>query len=168
MKSITFLLTFLCLTLQVTSQKSPRFEDYEVEIYRGTIHKPKWIRHVADDEWRDEVGKLVEPPEINFAGKYFVTVHSCGTGCRYYTMTDLSSGRELDLLKDFSASEPPPKTREGYPYVTDLVTRANSKLVVAQFRIDSPRGEECRERAFILEGQKITPVSSTRRSCTTY
>lgn len=83
-------------------------------------------------------------------------------------MTDLSSGRELDLLKDFGAAEPPPKTREGYPYVTDLVTRANSKLIVAQFHIDSPRGEECRERAFTLEGEKITPVTSTRRSCTNY
>lgn len=168
MKSITLLVTFLCLTLEVTSQTSPRFEDYEVVIYRGNIHKPKWIRRVADDEWRDELGKLVEPPEVNFAGKYFVSGHSCGTGCRYYTMTDLSSGRELDLLKDFGAAEPPPKTREGYPYVTDLVTRANSKLVVAQFHIDSPRGEECRERAFTLEGEKLTPVTSTRRSCTNY
>jgi len=162
------LLVFVGLTLQVTGQTSPRFEDYEVAIYRGTIHRPKWIRRVADDEWRDELGKLVEPPEINFAGKYFVSVHSCGTGCRYYTLTDLSSGRELDHLKDFGAAEPPPTTREGNPYVTDLVTRPNSKLLVAQFRVDSPRGEECRERAFILEGEKITPVTNTRRSCTNY
>lgn len=168
MKSITLLLIFLCLTLQVTSQTPPRFEDYEVAIYSGAIHNPKWIRRVGNDEWRDELGKLAEAPEINFAGKYFVSPHSCGTGCRYYTMTDLSSGRELDLLKDFGAAEPPPRTREGYPYVTDLVTRANSKLLVAQFRVDSPRGEECRERAFILEGEKITPVTNTRRSCTSY
>lgn len=168
MKLITVLLTFLGLTLQVTGQTSPRFEDYEVVLYRGNIHRPKWIRRVAVDEWRDELGKLVEPPEINFAGKYFVSVHSCGTGCRYYTMTDLSSGRELNLLKDFGAGERSPTTRGGYPYVTDLVTRPNSKLLVAQFRVDSPRGEECRERAFILEGEKITPVTKTRRSCTSY
>ena len=168
MKSITLLLAFLCLTLQLTSQTSPRFEDYEVVIYRGTIHKPKWIRRVAEDEWRDELGKLVESPAVNFAGKYFVSVHSCGTGCRYYTMTDLTSGRELDLLKNFAAPEPPPKTRDGYPYVTDLLTRANSKLVVAQFHIDSSRGEECRERAFILEGEKLKPITDTCRSCTHY
>jgi len=166
--SITLLLIFLGLTLPVTGQTSARFEDYEVVIYRGTIHRPKWIRRVADDEWRDELGKLVESPEINFAGKYFVSVHSCGTGCRYYTMTDLSSGRELNLLKDFGAAEPPPTTREGYPYATDLVTRANSKLLVAQFHVDSQRGEECRERAFILEGEKLRPVTNTRRSCTDY
>jgi hypothetical protein len=83
-------------------------------------------------------------------------------------MTDLSSGRELNLLKDFDAAEPPPKTREEYPYVTDLVTRANSKLVVAQYRIDSPHGEECRERAFVFDGDKLTPATGTRRTCTQY
>lgn len=168
MKSIKLLLLFLGLTLQVTGQAPPRFEDYEVAIHKGAIHRPKWIRPVSDDEWRDEVGKLVDPPEINFAGKYFVAVHSCGTGCRYFTMTDLSSGKELDLLKDFGAAEPPPTTREGYPYITNLLTRANSRLLVAQFRVESPRGEECRERAFILEGEKLTPVTNTRRSCTKY
>jgi hypothetical protein len=167
-KSITLLVMFVGLTLPATGQTAPRFEDYEVAIYKGTIHRPAWIRRVANDEWRDELGKLVEPPEINFAGKYFVSVHSCGTGCRYYTMTDLSSGRELNLLKDFGAGEPPPTTREGYPYVTDLVTRANSKLLVAQFRVDSPRGDECRERVFVFEGEKITPVTNTRRTCTKY
>jgi len=159
---------FVGLTLQVTGQTSPRFDDYEVAIYKGTLHRPRWIRRVADDEWRDELGKLVEPSEVNFAGKYFISVHSCGTGCRYYTLTDLSSGRELDLLKAFGAAERPPATREGYPYVTDLVTRANSKLLVAQFRVDSPRGQECRQRAFILESAKLTPVTNTRRSCTNY
>jgi hypothetical protein len=104
---------FVGLTLQVTGQTSPRFEDYEVAIYRGTIYRPKWIRRVTDDEWRDELGRLVEPPEINFAGKYFVSVHSCGIGCRYYTLTDRSSGRELDLLNDFGAAEPPPTTHAG-------------------------------------------------------
>jgi hypothetical protein len=83
-------------------------------------------------------------------------------------MTDLSSGRELNLLKDFDAAEPPPKTREGYPYVTDLVTRANSKLLIAQYRIDSRRGEECRERAFVFDGDKLTPTTGTRRTCTQY
>jgi hypothetical protein len=144
--------------------QSPRFEDYEISVYTGTIHRPNWIRRASADEWRDKLGKRVEPAEVNFAGKYFVSVHSCGTGCRYYTMTDLSSGREMNLLNGFGAAEPPPKTREGYPYVTDLVTRANSKLLVAQYRIDAPRGEECRERAFVFEGDKLSPITGTRRA----
>ena len=166
--AIAALLLFFTLPAPLAAQSSPRFEDYGVAVYTGAIHRPKWIRHVGSDEWRDNIGKLVEPPEINFAGKYFVAVHSCGTGCRYYTMTDLSSGRELNLLNDFGAAEPPPKTREGYPYVTDLVTRANSKLLVAQYRIDSPRGEECRERAFVFDGTKLTATTGTRHTCTQY
>jgi hypothetical protein len=166
--TIAFALMFFSLTPSLAAQSSSRFEDYEVPVYTGAIHRPKWIRHVGGDEWRDNLGKLVDPPDVNFAGKYFVVVHSCGTGCRYYTMTDLSSGRALDLLKDFGAAAPPPKTRDGYPYITDLITRANSKLFVAQYHVESPRGEECRERAFVLDGKKITPIINTRRRCTQY
>jgi hypothetical protein len=160
---IAGLLTFFCLTPSLAAQSWPRFKDYQVPLYKGAIHRPKWIRHVKGDEWRDDLNKLVDPPEVNFAGKYVVACHSCGTGCRYYTMTDLASGRELNLLKDFDAAEPPPKTREGYPYITDLVTRAKSKLLIAQYQIDSPRGQECRERAFVYNGHSLTPISSTRR-----
>ena len=161
-------LIIFCVSTSLGAQTSLQFKDYEVPVYSGAIHRPKWISRIADDEWRDKSGKLVDPPEVNFAGKYFVAVHSCGTGCRYYTMTDLSSGRELDVLKDFDAAEPPPKTLEGYPYVTDLVTRANSKMLVAQYRVDSPVGEECRERAFVLDGDKLTPLSGTRRKCSEF
>jgi len=166
--AIAFSLLFFILPLSLAAQSSPRFEDYEVAVYSGRIHPPKGFRHVKGDEWRDNLGKLVAPPEVNFAGKYFVSLHSCGTGCRYYTMTDLSSGVELKILNDFGAAEPPPKTREGNPYLTDLVTRANSKFLVAQYRIDSPRGEECRERAFVFDGDKLTPTTGTRRTCTQY
>src|SRR5438128_1660159 len=80
----------------------PRFEEYRVPLYRGAIHRPKWIHHGSTGEWRDRLEKLVDEPEINFAGKYFIAIHSCGTGCAYYTLTDLSSGRDLNLLDDFS------------------------------------------------------------------
>ena len=84
-------------------------------------------------------------------------------------MTDLSSGHELNVLKDFdSAGEPPPKTRDGYTYVAILVTRANSKMFVAQYRIETPRGDECRERTFVFDAGKIAPITGTRRTCTQY
>jgi len=133
--SAGIVLTTACLVLFIgtplLAQVLPRFEDYAVAPYRGQIHAPKWIRHVGGDEWRDNLGKLVDPPEINFAGKYFIAVHSCGTGYRYYTLTDLSSGRALDVLNDFATTEPPPKTRDGHQYIADLISRANSKMLVA-------------------------------------
>jgi len=164
MKTTLLAIAFFWLTCSVAAQSWPRFADYPARIYTGPIHRPKWIRHVTGAEWRDDIDKLVIPPEVNFAGQYFVSVHSCGTFCRYYTMTDLSSGRELELLKDFAAGEPTPKTRDGYPYITDLETRANSKLLVAHYLIQAPHGDDCRERAFVLNNGKITPVTGTRRT----
>src|SRR2546423_1023795 len=105
---------FFSLGASLAAQTSSRFEDYQAPVYTGAIYQPPWIRHVGGHEWRDKLGKLVVPPEVNFAGRYFVAVHSCGTYCRYYTMTDLSSGRALDLLKGFDAGETTPKTRDGY------------------------------------------------------
>ncbi|HZS45287.1 MAG TPA: hypothetical protein VFC63_09320 [Blastocatellia bacterium] len=163
--SIVIWLAFTAFAIPLVVQPSPRFEDYKVAVYSGPIHPPKWINHVGSDEWRDYRGKLVEPPEVNFAGKYYVAAHSCGTECRSYTLTDLSDGRELDLLTDFDAGDHQPKTRDGYTYITVLVTRANSRLLVAQYHVKLPGVEECRERAFVLDAGKIRPITKTRRSC---
>ena len=165
--AILLLMLFL-ITAASSAQNVPPFEDYQVPVYRGKIHQPRWIRHVADGEWRDNLDKLVDVPEVNFAGKYFIAVHSCGTGCRYYTLTDLASGVDLDLLRHFNAGDPAPKTRDGSPYVTDLITRANSKLLVAQYHVDSHGGTECRERAFVFDGDKLRAISKTRQTCTRY
>ncbi len=86
----TIFFLIICVSSIPAQGNLPRFEDYEVSLHRGKTHLPKWIRRVSEGEWRDDLGKLVESPQVNFAGKYFVAAHSCGTGCRYYTMTDLS------------------------------------------------------------------------------
>ncbi len=62
-------LTFFFLTPSLATQGLPRFEDYKVPVYKGAIHRPEWIRHIGGDEWRDNLGKLVDAPEVNFAGK---------------------------------------------------------------------------------------------------
>ncbi len=168
MKSLgqAIFLSIICVFSISAQDNPPRFEDYEVSLYRGNTHLPKWIRRGSEDEWRDDLGKLVDSPEVNFAGKYFVAAHSCGTGCRYYTLTDLSSGRELKALDDFTTAEPPPKTSDGYEYLTILYYRHNSKMLVAQYLVDLKQGrEQCRERAFLFENGKLKPITKTRRKC---
>jgi hypothetical protein len=169
MKTTLAISTLLLITSTLTAQSRhlPQFEDYQVPLYRGEIRLPRWIRHVARNEWRDELNKLVIPPEINFAGRYFLAVHSCGTGCRYYTMTDLSTGLDLDeVLRDFTTAEPPPRTREGYPYITDLFSRPNSRMLIAQYHIEISEGnEECRGRVFVFENERLRPITNTRRGC---
>jgi hypothetical protein len=116
--------------------------------------------------WADDLGKRVEAPVINFAGKYFIAAHSCGTGCRYYTMTDLSTGRESRLLDGFATGDPAPKTRDGREYLTSLFSRSGSRMLIAQYHIDfGKEREECRERVFLLEKDRLKPITGTRRGC---
>ena len=166
--SIAFLVALYWLPPSMAAQSSPRFEDYNVKLYTGRIHRPNWIRRDARGDWRDELDKFVEEPTINFAGKYFVALHGCGTYCRYYTMTDLSTGRESNLLFNFGTGT---EMSDGYAYLADLITRRNSRLLVAQWRFDTSRVElrdDCRERVFVLNGAKLTPITGTQSSCTQY
>jgi hypothetical protein len=68
------------------------FNQYPVPIYSGMLHVPK--KYVLrEGVWRDELGKEIGRPEINFSGKYYVGLHSCGAECRYFPFGDLATGR---------------------------------------------------------------------------
>jgi hypothetical protein len=154
----------------LSAQSLPDFNDYPVVIFSGQIKLPKWIHRAKSDphEWRDDLDKLMEEPGVNFAGHYYLATHSCGTQCGYYTLTDLSNARENQRIVDqFAFAEPPPMTRDGYPYWTDLFFRPNSKLLIAQFKLDKsdPSDKECRERSFIFEDGALKPITGTRRTC---
>ena len=145
---------------QQSADAFTRFEDYKVPLYIGEIRQPKWISHEDDDTWSDQNGKYVGPPEINCAGKYFIAVHSLGTGARYYSLTDLSSGLDLDLLDRFTTGEERLKTQDGRGYLTILYGQPDSKMIVAQYHIDNrDRDEECKEQSFLLENEKLTPIT---------
>lgn len=126
------------------SESLPSFEDYSTPVYKGKIKRPKWILYNRQDGWRDSLGKLVESPTVNFSGKYFATVHSCGTGCRYYTVTDLTTGKELDMLRGFGAGEEPPTTKDGLEYRETLYFLPNSRLLIAQYEVYKSDKTECR------------------------
>ena len=143
----------------------PDFAAYEVAIYDGDLFAADWMTQSESGEWTDQIGKPMNAPDVNFAGKYFIGLHSCGTGCRYYTMTDLSTGRALDeVVARFAASEERPTTEDGREYLTDLVGQADSRLLVARYFIESPP-EECREQSFVLEGESLRALSDVRKGC---
>jgi len=147
----------------------PRFEDFQVPKHPGPWVLPKGVRRVSATEWRNEYGKLIDAPRPNFSAKYTIILNSCGTGCRYYTLTDLSTGKELDTLGMFSSAEPAPTTKEGFPYVTDLVGRIGSNMLVAQYQVETATaGTECRERVFVFEHEKLRPVTNTKKGCSSF
>ncbi len=147
----------------------PKFQDYPVVRHPGPWFIPKGVRRVSENEWRNDQGKLIDRPTLNFGAKYAASLHSCGTGCRYYTLTDLSTGRDFDTLAPFSSGEPSPMTKDGYLYVTDLVTRAGSNMLVAQYQVENGTvGGECRERIFVLENERLRPITETKYGCSAF
>ncbi|WP_224005267.1 hypothetical protein [Paraburkholderia tropica] len=147
----------------------PKFSDYPSVVYTGRLHIPSYYVK-SDGIWRDDMGKAVSPPRVNFAGKYYIGLHSCGTECRYYTLSDLDTGNDSKALDMFSSDgAEPTKTSDGRTYVTDLISRPDSRLVIAQYQIDETAGRpaECRERMFLLsdDGEKASPVTKTLNGC---
>jgi hypothetical protein len=147
-------------------RNNPKFEDFPSDAFMGKILIPKEFKVDFDGNWRDPAGKIIEKPHINFAGKYFLSLHSCGTECRYYLLNDMSSGRSA-RLDMFSSTYPPNMTRDGFLYVTVLVFVKNSNMIVAQYNIDKGEETECRERIFVFdEKERIKPITKTMHSCT--
>jgi hypothetical protein len=176
MKPTLLLLLFLALSGVLCAEPAeknsvsvqavePQFEDYPVSIYKGKVIIPGKFKKDKEGIWRDEFGKGMGDPQINFAGKYFLSEHSCGFECRYYELTDLTSGRSVPGLNMFASGDPPNMTREGYPYLTLLSYRADSAMIVALYLIDKGvAGEyDCRERVFLFdEAEQIRPITRTK------
>ncbi|MGG1944545.1 hypothetical protein AB1286_07025 [Trinickia sp. NRRL B-1857] len=148
----------------------PKFSDYPVPVYTGALHVVSYYAHDSDGVWRDDMGKQVAPVRINFAGRYYLGVHSCGAECRYFTLSDLSTGRDSKALDMFSTAEGEPlRTRDGRAYVTELAGRSDSAILVARYHIDGSADlvSECRERVFLLsdDGRRVRPITPTRVEC---
>lgn len=167
MKLLIIASVLVLTTSTIGQSRLPSFSNYPTVKYRGRVHKPKWIRQAKTGEWRDSLNKLVSQPHVNFAGKYFVSGHSLGTGARYYSMTDLSTGRELTLLDRFTTGEPTPKLRDGREFLTVIYVRPKSRLIVAQYLVDYMKNPdpECRERSFVFEARRLRPVTKVSYRC---
>ena len=167
MKALLIMAILMVIQPVAAQTKLPQFSDYPVKVYRGKIYRPQWLYRGAGGEGRDSLNKLVDEPAVDFAGKYYVGTHSLGTGVRYYSLTDLSTGRELGALHRFATTEPIPTLRDGREFLTIIYTRPNSRLIVAQYLIDyaSTPTPECRERSFLFQNGKVRPISKTIYRC---
>jgi hypothetical protein len=157
MKNAMTILLFFAVSTHAVADSSkdvvlPKFSEYSIDVYRGKLKIPNYYEKI-DQDWRDDMGKLVAPPAINFAGKYYIGIHSCGADCRYHTLSDLTNGSDSNALDMFSNDLGyPQKTSDGRIYITNLVSRPTSNMLIAQYHIEgnSTSQEECRERIFIF------------------
>lgn len=123
---------------RVIEERKPKFAHFAVPQVTGVV-APDGYRKDEDGAWRDRMGKHVRDPVVNFAGRYHLELHSCGAGCRYYTLIDLTSGADLSsVVEMFGSMDPPSRTSDGFIYVTDLLSRPDSRLLVAQYILDVP------------------------------
>lgn len=144
---------------------TPKFTDYPAEIYTGKWMLPSFIKQDGDI-WRDNMGKMVPPPSINTAGKFYIAAHSCGTSCRYYTLTDLSNGRHSQALSLFSSQRARSKNSKiGYITTVELITHTESFLVLARSYSETTnrQSSQCLARYFVLsdDGKLIKPITKS-------
>jgi hypothetical protein len=141
------------------------FSDYPAAVFSGKHNIPDEFKIDSDGLWRDSAGKEIDIPKVNFAGKYFLSTHSCGANCRYYQLTDLSTGIAIPVMDMFTSADPPPRTRDGYHYITILFYRPDSNMLVAQYEIQKNETLECRERLFTLDNEQLLPITKKRDFC---
>ena len=157
--AVIVVISLVSVSNSQSRSRLPRFEQYKTKVHSGKIRHPKWMSF-ENGNARDEQGKLTDRAHINFAGKYFISAHSCGTECRYYTMTDLSNGRDSGLPSIFDASEATP--RKDIPI---LFTRRFSNLLIVQYLPKLEGGSKCRERSYLLSNGKFKPLTRLVNDC---
>jgi hypothetical protein len=146
-----------------------QFEQFPVKVYQGPIKIPDGLHKDEDGQWRNDDGKPAAASEVGFAGEYYLPAHSCGTGCRYFDLVSLRTGVSVPAISMFNAGEPLPVTKDGRPYLTMLYYRPDSCMLIAEYHLDFDdpnKTETCRQRYFVLEGDKLRPISRTFPFCT--
>ncbi len=172
MKPRAVLLIAICLTMlfaltndsSAQGKGSIRFDQFPVQVYRGHLKTPREFHRTEDGYWLDESGKPASPPRVNFAGEYYLAVHSCGTCCRYYTLNSLRTGDESNEVSMFASAEPAPRTKDGHTYVAELSFKPGSKLLIVDYFLDTctPADKNIRRRRyFAFDGQHFKPLSHT-------
>ena len=153
-----------------------KFDKYKVkEVYKGEIKIPKSYKKDEEGLYRDKFGKFVSNQQefyVNFAGKYMIVTHSCGTSCYYRTVEDLSRGVTVKIegIEKFDNTEA--NFAVGSSSLTgfaELYTREDSDLIMARYI--NFESEDCKQEYFVLKtlknGKKKLKSISKRTPCDT-
>lgn len=139
-----------------TDINSDLFDKYLVDIYRGKTIPPKEYTQ-EDGIWFDDLGKAVNPPIINFAGSYNIGLHSCGYGCRYYTLTNLTNGKDFSkVLQDFTSN---PENNTVTNYFIELFSKPDSNLLQARY-YETPDSEDYQDCYFIFKDKNLEKIGN--------
>ena len=180
MKLNIMMLIFALLTsafgAKLEQKLEAKFDKYKVkEVYKGEIKIPKSYKKDEEGLYRDELGKFVSNQQqfyVNFAGKYMIVTHSCGTSCYYRTVEDLSGGVTVKIegIEKFDNTETRPLFKDSeIGGFAKLYTREDSDLLMARYvNFDT---DVCKQEYFVLKtlknGKKKLKSISKRTPCDT-
>ena len=133
------------------------FSKYPIKVYDDKKIIPKDYQ-CTNTECRDINNKLVDL-SINFAGKYSIVAHSCGSGCRFYSMIDMQYGKDdLEILSRFN-TVPDMNDKKS---VDVLISRKDSKLLITQYQYNNG---ECKQEKFVLDNKTLQSITKILESC---
>ena len=120
------LTVYLLLITSVDARHLPRFEDYQVRVFDGKTVAPQppksQDREVRCCAWFEDLGP------INFAGKYRLTLDTCGSECITVHLVDRVSGdHSMEGSYSYSYMFGPCQSSE-LPHGAEY--RANSRLLI--------------------------------------
>ena len=152
------------------------FDKHKVkEVYKSEIKIPNSYKKDEEGKYRDSAGKYVGNQQdfyVNFAGKYMIVTHSCGTSCYYRTVEDLSAGKSVKIegMDKFDNTETRPLFKDSeMGGFAKLYTREDSDLLMARYI--NFESEDCKQEYFVLKtlknGKKKLKSISKRTPCDT-
>lgn len=139
-----------CFSFINANELLEEFNKYPAKIYQGEHKIPKDYQ-CSNGECRDINNKLVDL-SINFAGKYSIIAHSCGAGCRFYSMLNVENGEDnLEILSPFNTTP----DVDGKETIDDLLSKSDSRLLIVQTISDT----DCKQKSFLFDGNALRPLS---------
>lgn len=144
------IMCLFCFLLVHANELLEEFNKYPANVYQREYKIPKDYQ-CSNKECKDINNKLVDL-SINFAGKYSIIAHSCGTGCRFYSMLNIENGEDnLKILSQFNTMP----DLDGKEAIDDLLSKSNSRLLVVRTISDT----DCKQKKFLLDNNTLKPIS---------
>ena len=152
----TIFMVLLFSILLNANELAKEFEKYPTKVYNGELLFPQ--DYQCDENNCKDINYKIVDLSLNFAGKYAVVLHSCGTECRFYSMIDVTNANEdFEILSRFNTT---PDTSSSKESIDILTHSKNSKLLIVQkFYSD----DTCIQEKFILDDNALNNITTNEK-----
>lgn len=151
----------------VFAQDEAFFKKYPAKnVYNDEIVLPEGYRK-EDGMIFNNINKAVDLT-INYNGKYSIVRNSCGTGCMYLTLIDLSTGEvDENILADYNTNEMTSMEIDGKRYISIPLSKKESTGIIMKYIPETDiETNTCYEQKFTIENGILKELSKiTQGEC---